>query len=169
MPGGLLLGFYGRGSSLEYAELLFSDGVRPAPAAPSVRIAVALVDDPESVAGGHRIWAIPKQLAQFSWNEHDSARVAQAEVRWAAEVLRVSVTRFGPRCLLPVLGRFSGYDPGRAAWVRGFITARPARVTIELAPDGQLSALQPRFSPVGLCGFARLRVAGPNQASPERS
>lgn len=60
---------YEAGSTLEYSELLV------APAAVRTDSGVGLfptrlyVDDQTSLRGGHAIWSLPKELAEFDWNE----------------------------------------------------------------------------------------------------
>jgi hypothetical protein len=67
--GGVYLAFYGSGSVLEYNELIVF--------APLVRysnqfgswITHIYVDHPDSVAGGREIWGLPKELAEFTWEQ----------------------------------------------------------------------------------------------------
>ncbi len=67
---------YGSGSVLEYNELivtgaLVSDGSKMAG-----WISHIYVDNVDSVAGGREIWGLPKELAEFTWEQCDRATSA---------------------------------------------------------------------------------------------
>lgn len=71
MPAGRTIGFsllgqYGEGSTLHYAEAACGLILRLAPR-PAMWISGLVVDLPESVAGGRNIWHLPKEMAQIAW------------------------------------------------------------------------------------------------------
>ncbi|MBE9207075.1 acetoacetate decarboxylase family protein [Nostoc sp. LEGE 06077] len=70
---------YTQGSVLEYSELIV------APAVVSYRnkigawISHIYVDNADSVAGGREIWGLPKELADFTWEDDKRVRVRQGD------------------------------------------------------------------------------------------
>lgn len=80
LPTGRTLAFslisqYGSGSTLHYSEaacgLILKLGLRP-----TVWIQGLVVDSPPSVAGGRRIWHLPKELARINWTTATRDRVS---------------------------------------------------------------------------------------------
>ena len=67
--GGVYLCYYGSGSVLSYHELIIASGLVRYQGVVGGWISHIYVDNPASVAGGREIWGLPKQLADFSWQE----------------------------------------------------------------------------------------------------
>ncbi|MBW4643893.1 MAG: acetoacetate decarboxylase family protein [Goleter apudmare HA4340-LM2] len=67
---------YQSGSVLEYSELIVAPAVVSYQGKIGGWISHIYVDDADSVAGGREIWGLPKELAEFTWNE-SSVTVSQ--------------------------------------------------------------------------------------------
>ncbi len=67
--GGVYLSKYGSGSVLEYNELIVAPAVVIYQGKIGVWVSHIYVDNADSVAGGRKIWGLPKELADFSWEE----------------------------------------------------------------------------------------------------
>jgi hypothetical protein len=65
--GGVYLSYYGSGSVLEYSELIVVAGLVSYSGKLGGWVSHIYVDNPNSVAGGREIWGLPKQLAEFTW------------------------------------------------------------------------------------------------------
>ncbi len=86
--GCLYLSAYEPSSTLQYHELIV------APALVSYRgkigawISHIYVDNPQSVEGGRNIWGLPKQMADFTWNDRqvtvskDRNCLCRVDLRW---------------------------------------------------------------------------------------
>lgn len=75
--GGVYLSKYGQGSVLEYSELIVAAGLVRYSGKIGGWISHIYVDNPDSVAGGREIWGLPKELAQFNWENGDRVVVTQ--------------------------------------------------------------------------------------------
>ena len=155
-PGvyGVALVRYEEPSPLTYGELLVAHlvktGGKPAKA---VSITDIWVDSPASVAGGRALWAIPKDLCDFTF---DSARHAlTTHTSWTASLdgrpivaaAFDDVSRLAPRL------KFKGAtwqqrtapDPGAGEEVTAFLTgsskAAPCRAQWSFDPEGPLGWL----------------------------
>ncbi|MBH8565447.1 acetoacetate decarboxylase family protein [Nostoc sp. CENA67] len=71
------LSYYGSGSVLEYSELIVAPAVVSYRGKIGTWVSHIYVDHPDSVAGGREIWGLPKELAQFSWEEGKRITVRQ--------------------------------------------------------------------------------------------
>lgn len=67
--GGVYLSKYGSGSVLEYNELIVAPAVVIYQGKIGVWVSHIYVDNADSVAGGREIWGLPKELADFTWEE----------------------------------------------------------------------------------------------------
>ena len=67
--GCVYLSKYGSGSVLEYNELIVAPAVVIYQGKIGVWVSHIYVDNVDSVAGGREIWGLPKELADFSWEE----------------------------------------------------------------------------------------------------
>ncbi len=67
--GGVYLSQYKSGSVLEYNELIVAPAVVIYQGKIGVWVSHIYVDNADSVAGGREIWGLPKELADFSWEE----------------------------------------------------------------------------------------------------
>jgi hypothetical protein len=73
--GGVYLASYGRGSVLEYDELIVAAALTRHAGRSGFWISHIYVDDADSVAGGRAIWGLPKDLAQFTWEQGEHRQV----------------------------------------------------------------------------------------------
>jgi Acetoacetate decarboxylase (ADC) len=73
--GAVVVASYGVGSVLEYDELIVAPALVHYAGNFGGWISHIYVDHPDSVAGGREIWGLPKQLAQFTWEETRQERV----------------------------------------------------------------------------------------------
>lgn len=60
---------YEAGSTLEYSELLLAPAAVRTPQGVGLFPTRLYVDDQTSLRGGHTIWSLPKELAEFEWTE----------------------------------------------------------------------------------------------------
>jgi acetoacetate decarboxylase len=74
--GGVYISSYGLGSVMEYNELIVVSAIVNYAGKWGAWISHIYVDNPNSVAGGRKIWGLPKELAQFSWEGNDSVKAA---------------------------------------------------------------------------------------------
>lgn len=143
---------YEEGSPLTYSELLVArpvkeDGVK------AVSITDIWVDSPASVAGGRGLWAIPKDLCDFTLES--SYRGPLSRTEWSATTQRrpIAHARFSDISRLAIRTPFKGdtwqppidehADPVTAA-LTGSAKALPCRGHWEFAPDGPLGWLAGR-------------------------
>lgn len=153
---------YEEGSPLTYSELLVArpvqeDGLK------AVSITNIWVDSPASVAGGRGLWAIPKELCDFTLESSYRGPVSRTE--WSASVERhpIAHARFTDVSRMAVRVPFKGatWQPpidDHAAPVTAALTgsakALPCRGRWEFAPDGPLGWL------AGARQLASFRQAG---------
>jgi acetoacetate decarboxylase len=139
-------------SPLTYAELLVAHLVAPDPDAGRRSRAVSItdiwVDSPQSVAGGRALWAIPKDLCDFTFAQERRGLLTRTS--WTASlsgrpIAAASFTdgsRFAPR--LPFKGRtWQRRDDGEevTAHLTGSSKALPCRGAWSFDPDGPLGWL----------------------------
>ena len=67
--GGIYISCYESGSLVAYNELIVTPGFVRDRERTGAWISHIYVDNPVSVAGGREIWGLPKELADFSWND----------------------------------------------------------------------------------------------------
>ncbi|MDX2214583.1 MAG: acetoacetate decarboxylase family protein [Oculatellaceae cyanobacterium bins.114] len=79
--GGVYLSSYVKGSILEYNELIVIAGLVNYAGKIGAWVSHIYVDNPISVAGGREIWGLPKELAQFTWeqNQYHYCKVQQGD------------------------------------------------------------------------------------------
>ncbi|MBH8554174.1 acetoacetate decarboxylase family protein [Nostocaceae cyanobacterium CENA357] len=75
--GAVYLSFYGSGSVLEYSELIVVPAVVSYRGKIGPWISHIYVDNPDSVAGGREIWGLPKEMADFTWEQGKRVTVRQ--------------------------------------------------------------------------------------------
>ena len=126
--GGVLLARYGDGATLGYDELIVFAGAVRAGGRRGMWVSHIYVDLPASVAGGRRIWGLPKELAEFGWGPRAvsvhgllEARISRAPVK-APVPLRPST--FGRRD-----GRFLGLHATADAYNTGLIRSATGLAT----------------------------------------
>ena len=73
LPGktvaGVYLSYYGSGSVLEYSELIVVPGAVSYSGKIGGWVSHIYVNNSDSVAGGREIWGLPKELAEFTWEQ----------------------------------------------------------------------------------------------------
>jgi acetoacetate decarboxylase len=69
--GSMYLSVYDANSTLEYHELIVTAALVRYQGNFGSWISHIYVDHPESVAGGRNIWGLPKEIADFTWNDRD--------------------------------------------------------------------------------------------------
>ena len=74
--GGIYVASYDTGSTLLYNELIVVGALTRYANRVGSWVSHIYVDNPDSVAGGREIWGLPKQLAQFTWEQGNQKRVS---------------------------------------------------------------------------------------------
>ncbi|MEH2251394.1 acetoacetate decarboxylase family protein [Nostoc sp.] len=75
--GSVYLSNYGSGSVLEYNELIVASALVRYQRKIGAWISHIYVDNADSVAGGREIWGLPKELAEFTWEQGKYVTVHQ--------------------------------------------------------------------------------------------
>jgi acetoacetate decarboxylase len=75
--GSLYLSVYETNSTLQYHELIVAPALVRYQGKIGAWISHIYVDNPQSVEGGRNIWGLPKQMADFSWDD-GQVKVSQA-------------------------------------------------------------------------------------------
>ncbi|RCJ28642.1 acetoacetate decarboxylase [Nostoc minutum NIES-26] len=75
--GSVYLSCYGSGSVLEYSELIVAPAVVNYRGKIGAWVSHIYVDNADSVAGGQEIWGLPKELAEFTWEQEKRVTVRQ--------------------------------------------------------------------------------------------
>ncbi|MEH1807965.1 acetoacetate decarboxylase family protein [Nostoc sp.] len=75
------LSHYGSGSVLEYSELIIVPALINYQRKIGAWISHIYVDNADSVAGGREIWGLPKELAEFTWEQGKYVTVHQGNQR----------------------------------------------------------------------------------------
>ncbi|MEH2440974.1 acetoacetate decarboxylase family protein [Nostoc sp.] len=68
---------YGSGSALEYSELIIAPALVNYQRKIGGWISHIYVDNADSVAGGREIWGLPKEIAEFTWEQGEHVTVHQ--------------------------------------------------------------------------------------------
>jgi len=148
-PGvyGVALVRYEEPSPLTYGELLVAHQA-PKSAGKAVTITDIWVDSPASVAGGRALWAIPKDLCDFTFETGASGPLTRASWTTSLDGLPIASARFSdvsraaPR--LPFKGRtWQQRADGEevTAALTGSSKAAPCRGHWDFNPDGPLGWL----------------------------
>jgi hypothetical protein len=136
--GGVLLARYDRTATLAYHEIIVFAGTVKAGGKRGMWVSHIDVDLPASVAGGRRIWGLPKGLATFSWSSRDVV---------VEDVLSATVRR--PPLALPVPLRPAafGLRDGSLVWTasKGSLRGTFGVARLEVPPSSPLA-------PLGLAG-----------------
>jgi acetoacetate decarboxylase len=142
---------YQEGSPLTYSELLVARPVTTDADGRRVTITDIWVDSPASVAGGRELWAIPKELCDFTLDAAHTGPLSTTE--WSATAGRTPIcsARFRDVSRAAVRLPFKGgtWQPGlpdtggaeRTATLQGSAKTLPARARWEVNPDGPLGWL----------------------------
>jgi acetoacetate decarboxylase len=139
-------------SPLTYSELLVARPLRT-PRGRRVSITDIWVDSPASMAGGRELWAIPKDLCDFTCRSERHGPLTRTTWtttlagRPVASARFTDGSRFAPR--LPFKGAtWQQRDDGEevTAWLTGSSRALPCRATWSFDPDGPLGWLHGKRS-----------------------
>ena len=154
---------YEPGSELTYSELLAARPVRSAEHGRRVSIVDIWVDSAPSMAGGRALWAMPKDLCDFTFETSHRGPLCGTE--WSASVARRPIARASftdvsrAAVRLPFRGGtwqpplLDGDPPGTAT-LRGTARSLPCRGRWEFDPAGPLAWL------VGRRQLASFRMSG---------
>ncbi|MBE9008086.1 acetoacetate decarboxylase family protein [Fortiea sp. LEGE XX443] len=77
--GGVYLSYYGQGSVLEYSELIVAPAMVSYQNKIGAWVSHIYVDNTDSMAGGREIWGLPKELADFTWEQDKLITVRQGD------------------------------------------------------------------------------------------
>jgi acetoacetate decarboxylase len=135
--GGIYVGIYEEGSTLQYSELIAVPALIQEQGRIGVWISHIYVDNPDSVAGGREIWGLPKELAQFTWEgagvivRQDDRPLCRLRSAWQLPAIEhpVQVPAFS---LINRLSHFAG--KGKVRW-------QGAGVELYIPPASPLAAL----------------------------
>lgn len=137
--GGLFLATYGVGSTLEYHELIVIPALVRRGARIGAWISHIYVDEPPSMEGGRRIWALPKEIAAFDQTDDGSTTIRQGKTTLC--VFHPAQTRGVTS--MPVLTSVLSKRNGKVIWFRGNGTASlgTARGEVEVPKSSPFSGL----------------------------
>jgi hypothetical protein len=143
---------YEEGSPLTYSELLVARPVTSEEHGRRVTITDIWVDSPASVAGGRELWAIPKDLCDFTLESGHTGPLSRTEWTATAERRPIASARFTDVSRAAPRVPFKGgtWQPGidatggedRTATLKGSSKTLPCRGTWEFAADGPLAWLR---------------------------
>lgn len=142
---------YEEGSPLTYSELLVARPVTSTQHGRRVSITDIWVDSPASVAGGRELWAIPKDLCDFTFETRRTGPLSRTE--WSASLARrpIASARFTDvsRAMLRVPFTGGTWQPElpegggeKTATLQGSAKALPCRGTWDFAAEGPLGFLR---------------------------
>lgn len=77
--GTVYFSYYEPGSVLEYSELIVVPALVSYGGKFGGWVSHIYVDNPDSVAGGREIWGLPKELAEFTWEQENHVIVRQGD------------------------------------------------------------------------------------------
>lgn len=142
---------YHPGGVLSYTELLVAVLGRGRRGAPRCSVGQIWVDSAASCAGGRELWAIPKELGRFSWQERPGA-ATRCELEGVARLEARPGRALAP---WPVRGRLvtAQHRGDRAPVLTGCgVVARPRTLLArwEPVPDGPLGYLAGRRPAAGI-------------------
>lgn len=156
---------YEEPSTLTYHELLVARALASGEHGRRVSITDIWVDSPASVAGGRELWAIPKDLCDFTYET--VARGPLTSTQWSARIGRRPIVSASFRDVSPMAPRlpFKGgtWQPGieetsgqeRTATLRGSARSLPCRSTWDFDREGPLGWLRDarRLASFRMAGF----------------
>jgi acetoacetate decarboxylase len=161
--GGLYVASYETGSTLVYHELVVVAAFAAANGRVGAWIPLIYVDDAHSLAGGHAIWSLPKELARFTIADRDGRRSVRV-ARGGELLCEIGFRARGPalRCPLPIPLPGFGNEGGDARFFMGRLhgPVALARVDVAIPPDSALAPYGLDRPRVGFT-FARLSLNVP--------
>jgi hypothetical protein len=117
---------YGAGSTLQYHEAIIAPALVYAEGRIGMWVSHIYVDHPDSCAAGRQIWGLPKQLAQFTWDDGD-VEMTHADISVRLHAPRSS--QHGLRA--PLAAAVFGAHGRTPTWSRALGSAR-----VEIARGG---------------------------------
>jgi acetoacetate decarboxylase len=156
---------YEEGSPLTYSELLVGRAVDSGEHGRRVTITDIWVDSPASVAGGRQLWAIPKDLCDFTFETSHTGPLSRTE--WSASTDRRPIVsasfRDVSRAALRLPFKGGTWQPGigdtagedRTATLQGSAKSLPCRGSWDFDPAGPLGWLHDarRLASFRMAGF----------------
>jgi acetoacetate decarboxylase len=159
--GGLLLARYEGPSTLHYGELLVLPALTRVAGSVGWWISHAYVDSPASLAGGRRMWGVPKDLATFAWGDGGGVTIVRED---GVPVLGAAWRTPARTAALPGLVTNNGTTGGadrRRFTGRGTLDVAPARARVDVPAGSPLAGLPLGGRRIALAGRADLRLRAP--------
>lgn len=133
--GGVYISSYGLGSVMEYNELIITSALVRYAGKVGSWVSHIYVDNPNSVAGGREIWGLPKELAEFNWEEGKTSCVSVAQGN--QELCSLTYSQPSWSWQLPFTGNilsalgghflsFQGEFQGKVGWIASQLKIPPA-------------------------------------------
>ena len=159
--GGFLLARYDGASTLHYGELLVFPGLTRVNGSVGVWVSHAYVDSPASLAGGRRMWGVPKDPATFDWAGGRVTLTGEDGERLLTATFPQPRRRLAIPSLLASNGTTGGDDRRRFVGT-GPLRMAPARIDVDVPAGAPFAALplggDRRFA---LAGHADFRLRAP--------
>jgi acetoacetate decarboxylase len=132
--GGVLLARYDETATLAYHEIIVFAGTVKAGGKRGMWVSHIDVDLPASVAGGRRIWGLPKGLATFGWSGHDIV---------VKDMLSARIRRPPVALPMPLRPSTFGVRDGSLVWTasKGSIRGTMGLAKLEVPPSSPLAPL----------------------------
>lgn len=139
--GVVYLANYGPGSVLTYNELIVAPALARYRRSFGFWISHIYVDDPDSMAGGREIWGLPKEMAQFTWDEGPRRQVVVRQGEQCLCTLRYGADRRLWR--QPIVVPAHSLLQGDLLWFKGIVRARLGlgRGRLDVPPESPFAAL----------------------------
>lgn len=150
--GGFLLARYEGASTLHYGELLVFPGLTRVNGSVGVWVSHAYVDSPASLAGGRRMWGVPKDLAAFDWADGRVTLTRQDGTHLMTATFPRPRRRLTVPSVLASNGTTGGADRRRFIGT-GPLRMAPARIDVDVPAAAPFCALR-------LAGEGRPAFAG---------
>ncbi len=160
--GGVYVAAYQQGSTLVYNELIVVSALVYAQGKFGAWISHIYVDNPDSVAGGREIWGLPKQLAQFTWNENrTTVQVSQSDQSLCSLTQQNTLPGLPLVLMAPVLSKVEQQLALFTGQVR--LKLHLANIKLEVEPGSPLSQLRLHQPWLGFYADPLTLVANPPQ------
>ena len=158
--GGLLLARYEGPSTLRYGELLVLPALTRVAGSLGWWVSHAYVDSPASLAGGRRMWGVPKDLATFAWHPGGVSVTRDDGVPVLGAAWRAPARTLPLPGLVVTNGTTGGADRRRFAGT-GTLDLGPVRARVDIPGGSPLAGLPLAGRRVALAGRADLRLRAP--------
>jgi hypothetical protein len=121
--GAISIGHYDERGTLPYNELIVCPALVRAQASTGLWVSHIYVDDDRSLAGGHAIWNLDKQCADFSWSSDARAVRVSRRTGLLCEVAQVAAVRVWlPAATVPAFSQ----RRSRVTYFAGRLRSRPS-------------------------------------------